>query len=191
MNFKYIINIMGAPKAGKDTFINFLGNELANKYSISSVKTSSADIIKEILYKNFNIINKDKTEEYRNLVANIYDLINNYKNFKVLIKTYYLNLLKKHNCNEIIFTQIRKIEDFQELARIAKEYKCLNFIVKNSKAENEALIHSKNNADKAFNNISPETYIIPNNGTIGQLLDTANDTAKFLITQDNDSWNFI
>lgn len=191
MKFKYIINFMGAPKAGKDTFINFLGNELTNRYSISNVKTSSADIIKEILYKNFNITDKDKTEEYRNLVANIYDLINNYKNYKILIKAYYLHLLKKYNSNDIIFTQIRKLEDFQQLQQIAKDYKCLNFVVKNSKAENEALIHSRNNADKAFNNISPETYIIPNNGTIGQLLDSANDTAKFLIDQDNDSWDLI
>lgn len=191
MKNKYIINFMGAPRTGKDTFIKFFGQELASKYSCTNIMTSSADIIKEILQNNFNISSEEKTEEYRTLVANMYELINNYNNSKILIKKYYSIIINKYNCYDVVFTQIRKLEDFLKLKEIAKDYKCLNYVVKNSAAEKNAIMHSKNIADKAFNNVSSDTFLIYNEGTIGQLLDLANETAEKFILNDKNDWDFI
>lgn len=163
---KTVVLINGSGGCGKSTFIKFCAM-LNDKV----VELSTIDYVKEIATK----LGWDgsKTEESRRFLHNLKKALEEWKdipNIKVV------NAVEEDFEHKIFFINVREVENIKKLNNVfdfPPNSKVYTLLVKNSNVKEI----KSNGADANVNNYKYD-YIIDNSGTLGQLLDKANDFIK-------------
>ena len=166
-----VLIINGAPRSGKDTFIDTLGERPGVCMSVYS----SIDWIKKIA----RTMGWEGTKEPkdRNFLAALKDISTGYNDMpfqKIIQNIFYAENYKK----EYFCTAIREPEEIQKLKTwcALDEMTCHTILIRNTKAEQEAAITISNTADNNYLKYCYD-YQIDNNGTIEEYQEKINKLA--------------
>lgn len=158
-----VIIINGKPRSGKDTFVDVFSK--IYKHRVKNY--SSVDLIKKILYNNFNW-DGEKTDKSRKFISDIkkswIEYNNGPKNYiidKINKDINFCNTVKIDSNNNIYFIHIREIEEIEKLKEHFKN-DCITILLNRKK--NEMKFNNNSDNDNIFN--FNYDFIINNNGNI-------------------------
>lgn len=159
----YIVN--GKPRVGKDTFIKFMMQSLA-LHGKASQEFSSIQPIKDML-ANAGIYMQNKTSTDRHLLSVVGDAVEQHSGFrtrKCVVFARSCNAQGKHG-----FIHIREPENVEKLRTqlIADGFQVHRIMVTGDRSESHNNISDISCANMLYD------YLVPNQGTLGELFDKA------------------
>ena len=165
----FVVN--GAPRSGKDTFCNFVREQMSEGYCMN---LSTVDKVKEIARECG--WDGEKDPKSRKFLSDLKDLLTEWKEIpikdtiqKIRNFEFYFRQLYLDSSTACIFIMAREPSDIYVLTNLLPN--CRSLIVRNAKAEAEP---TSNHADAEILNYKYD-IIIDNNGTLENLKKTAKD----------------
>lgn len=162
----YIVN--GAPGSGKTTFEEFVRTFLRGEVCHIF---STVDFVKRIAL--FCGWDRTKTPQNRKFLSDLKDLLTKWDDvpFKKTIED--VENFQKLSANPLIFIDCREPE---EIDRLVKYFNAKSILISRAAAENAG---ASNHADKNILEYEYD-YVINNNGSLGDLMETA---TSFILSQ--------
>lgn len=159
--FKKVFIINGSGGCGKDTFVKFVSK------CVPTMNYSSVQPIKNIAkHLGWNF---EKTDKSRKMLSELKKIATEYNDMPFEETKKKINYFMNDETHIFLFIHIREPEEIQRVVNAYKDdFEIKTILIKNDYVEKI----SSNNSDKNVDNYDYD-YVLPNNGTLDDLKETA------------------